>query len=365
MEEMEEIVKTTLKTKQIRIVPPNSLEKKYLLSAITARLMAVGVKELKSLKLSIDYIKSLETTYTGMRSPFYFDKYIKTSGRYFWNPFLPIFYTTAFEKFLKSELYQTINGSTSQMPPGIAYLDFSSCHRSDYLTRVVESFGGPEFELPSDVYKVYVRWNTNLHSTYLLNKLLGKMRHSAELWLVAEAGNYNLDIELLKSNHVKGLIFNLPVDRLASASVQTKKSFYDQCQRLNQAGILIGLNTLLVDESEADLAFMLGKMQEMKAQFTVWNLQSGNRTSGQSDESFQSSVERFFLKANTQKAFSTAPIVFYPEFYKKISFTKNLRMRHFAHYTFRGEIKVSTILIRDLFKFFTIPVEPEAILKIA
>ena len=78
-----------------------------------------------------------------------------------------------------------------------------------------------------------------------------------------------------------------------------------------------------------------------------------------------SSTQSFKKYSNTQKAFSTAPIVFYPEFYKKISFTKNLRMRHFAHYTFRGEIKVSTILIRDLFKFFTIPVEPIAILKIA
>ena len=342
--------------KNQKITATQPLEKKYLSSAIAARLMSVGMKEVKSLKQSVSYLKNLEKIYPGMLSPFYFHKYVKVGGKFFWNPCFPIFYSAAYERFLRNEL-NDFQRSEGYFTPGVAFLDFATCPDSEYLAYIVNQFEKEKFELAKETYKAFIRWPHEIKSGTLLARFLEKMNRSIEIWMVIDPLNAHFDAAFLKEQRVKGVIFNTPK---GYENIMSDHNLLARCcKQANQAGLLIGLNTDLQKSEEEYLNKVQRRNLSLKVDFSVWNYQpSPSVITTQSKElgALKADIERYTIRCNTHKDFSQLPLIHYPDFFRRSSKQKNFRGRLFNYYSFRGSIQSYTVVQRDLFRFIGIPI---------
>ena len=336
----------------------NSIEKKYLLSALTARLIAAGFKDPKNIKSVINYIRGLEKNYSGMRSPYYFEKFSKFNGKYFWSPYLPLFYSRAFEKYILSEINSLTKEKSAMNDAGIAVLDFATCRDEATLKQVISEYGEPGFELPAEVYKVYIRWPQWANQTYVLSRFLEKFPPNVEKWLVFDR---EVDISLfpmLSDRYVRGILLN------TSDSENGDSASDELIRKIGEAALeqslILGINSIISDTQDEYMEGQLLSKVDTGVQFLVWTYQSAIQrlmNPGTNDALNKAAIERFFLKSNSNKNYKQSPILFYPEFFNRISLKGRHISKNFAYFSFRDGINASSVVYRELFRFLQIPIE--------
>lgn len=338
----------------------SSIEKKYLQSALTARMLAVGFKDPKNIKSVISYIRGLEKNYSGMQSPFYFEKFSKFNGKYFWSPYLPLFYSRAFEKFILTELNPQVTDHNSQENQGLAVFDFTTCSDIEILDQLIRDFGQYHFQLAEDVYKIYIRWPKWADPKYLLSQFLEKIPASTEKWMVFDEDIDPKMFKFLQDRFVKGILLNLPEITAENATEQNKKIARTGRAAMEHT-LMLGINTSISSTQDQEMDLRLKSGKDLGVQFMVWSYKSlinHQMDPGSTDAMNKAAIERFFLKSNTNKEYRQCPILFYPEFFNRISLKGKFTPKNFLHYSFReGIATASSVLYRELFRFLQIPIE--------
>ncbi|MBK7604869.1 MAG: hypothetical protein IPI15_15095 [Saprospiraceae bacterium] len=132
------------------------------MSALSTRIFIVGLGETKSLNSAIKYFKNLDKKYNGLASPFYFDKVLKHNGKFFWNPFIPIFFGDAFEKYIVNE-FEQLKEDVLVQSPGVSFLDFSTCGSKSRLNTTIDLL----LQASSSSMTIHIRFILNGNSPNL------------------------------------------------------------------------------------------------------------------------------------------------------------------------------------------------------
>ena len=322
-----------------KILSSSRFEKQYLMSALSTRIFIVGLGETKSLNAAIRYFKGLDKKYNGFTSPFYFDKVLKHNGKFFWNPFLPTFFSEAFERYIINE-FENLKEDQGLMLPGVSYIDFTSCGSQSRLNTTIDLFVTKKFKLYDLTHKLYIKWNQPRSMNYMLARFLNVLDLQTEPWLVIDDNAYEYDYESLSAKGIKGVIINLGNEY--SEQFATKNIGYNNnpiatlIRNIRNAGLIAGINLGIRYAMEDNLQLVLKNSKDLGTHFMIWQYDCDDLDAEQDQRKInQAAIERAFLKAGSSKEYEQFPLIFYPEFFEKINKNKS-SIRKYAAYSFEN-----------------------------
>ncbi len=339
-----------------KILSSSRFEKQYLMSALSTRIFIVGLGETKSLNTAIKYFKNLDKKYNGIASPFYFDKVLKHNGKFFWNPFIPLFFGESFERYIINE-FEQLNDDIQIFNPGVTYIDFSSCGSKSRLNTTIDLFTTGKFKLNENTHKVYIKWEQNKSMLYMLGRFLSGCPANCEPWLVVDAKSQDIAFDILSEKGLKGVIINL--GEAENNMINTENMGYNRTAlselvlKVKSADLIVGVNVKILYPLDENLHCILKNIKDISAHFMVWN-DAANEKSSLSPEQKKincASIERAFLKANSSKDFEHFPLIFYPEFFKRIKMKNETPVKKFSSISFEnGTMLENRLSYIDLFK---------------
>lgn len=127
---------------------------------------------------------------------------------FFWNPFLPTFFSEAFERYIINE-FENLKEDQGLLLPGVSYIDFTSCGSQSRLNTTIDLFVTKKFKLYDLTHKLYIKWNQPRSMNYMLARFLNVLDLQTEPWLVIDDNAYEYDYESLSAKGIKGVIINL------------------------------------------------------------------------------------------------------------------------------------------------------------
>lgn len=323
------------------------------MSALSTRIFIVGLGETKSLNSAIKYFKNLDKKYNGFASPFYFDKVLKHNGKFFWNPFIPIFFGESFERYIVNE-FEQLKEEHKPLNPGVTYLDFTTCGSQSRLNTTIDLFATGKFKLHENAHKVYIKWQQAKSMNYMLGKFLTSCSKTIEPWLVINDDAKEIPFEQLAEKGLKGVIINLCEE--TTNMINTENIGYnnsplsDLIKKVKDAGLIVGINVRILYAMDENLQFIMKNLKDLSSHFMVWNDDSSDiHMSADQIKINKAAIERAFLKANSSKDFEHYPLIFYPEFFKKIR-KENVPAKKYSSITFEnGTMIQSMSAYTDLF----------------
>ena len=353
--ENNKIVSAVNKKHVSKILSSSRFEKQYLMSALSTRIFIVGLGETKSLNSAIKYFKNLDKKYNGLASPFYFDKVLKHNGKFFWNPFIPIFFGDAFEKYIVNE-FEQLKEDVLVQSPGVSFLDFSTCGSKSRLNTTIDLFTTGKFKLYDNTHKIYIKWEQPQSMLYKLGRFLNACPKNCEPWLVLDGKGKDIDFEMLESKGLKGVVINLLEEENNMINTENigynKTPLSDLIIKIKSAGLIVGINVKILYPKDANLHFIMKNIKDLSAHFMVWNddTTDDRHISAEEKKINKAAIERAFLKANSSKDYEHYPLVFYPEFFKRI-IKVNVPMKKFASISFEnGTMIENRASYTELFK---------------
>lgn len=310
-----------------KILSSSRFEKQYLMSALSTRIFIVGLGETKSLNAAIKYFKNLDKKYNGLASPFYFDKVLKHNGKFFWNPFIPLFFGTSFERYIINE-FEQLNEDLQTINPGVTYIDFSTCGSKSRLNTTIDLFATGKFKLNENTHKVYIKWDQNKSMLYMLGRFLNGIPSNCEPWLVVDAKSKDVDFDFLAEKGLKGVIVNLGEEENIMINAENmgynRTPLSELVLKIKSAELIVGINIKILFPDDDNLHCILKNIKDISAHFMVWNDACADTAiSPEQKKINNAAIERAFLKANSSKDYEHYPLIFYPEFFKRIK-TKNI-----------------------------------------
>lgn len=322
-----------------KILSSSRFEKQYLMSALSTRIFIVGLGETKSLNAAIKYFKGLDKKYNGFASPFYFDKVLKHNGKFFWNPYIPIFFDEAFERYIINE-FEHLKEDQSLLSPGVSYVDLTSCGSQSRLNTTIDLFATGKFKWSELTHKVYIKWHQPRSMNYMLGRFLSICDSRTEPWLVVNDDATELNYSTLAEKGLKGVIINLGEE--TTEMINTENIGYNNSplssliNEIKNAGLIVGINLRIQYAMDKNLQSVLKNIKDLSAHFMVWHDDSSDISTAQDQRKInQAAIERTFLKANSSKGFEHYPLIFYPEFFNKIK-KDDTTMKKYAAYSFEN-----------------------------
>lgn len=341
-----------------KILGTGRFEKQYLNSALTTRFFSIGLSETKSLKTAVKRLRQFDHKYKGLHNPFHFDKVLKHQSKYFWNPFIPLFYTEPFERYLLNEVDQLDpEGLNTNATPGVVYIDFNSCGSKSRLNTTIDLFLKNKFKIDSKVYKLYIRWNYGPSLDYMLSRFLSSIDKQCETWLVIDSDNTELNLDFLAEKGLKGVIINLSTEDLSM--LYEDNTGYDMTplsllsSKVRNAGLLVGANTILEEPDPTQLLNYMKNLKDHMVNFVVWNELNGWKTKLETDSEKlnRAFIERSFLKSNSAKEYAGFPLVFLPDFTYRITQKNAPPAMKFSSLTFEnGMMLDKRIAYNEMFR---------------
>jgi len=329
-----------------KILSSSRFEKQYLMSALSTRIFIVGLGETKSLNSAIKYFKNLDKKYNGFASPFYFDKVLKHNGKFFWNPFIPIFFGESFERYIINE-FEQLKEDQNLLNPGVAYVDFTTCGSQSRLNTTIDLFATGKFKLNENTHKVYIKWQQAKSMNYMLGRFLASCSKTTEPWLVINDDSKDIPYELLAEKGLKGVIINLSEETTNMINNENigynKTPLSDLIGKIKSAGLIAGINVRILHAMDENLQFIMKNVKDLAAHFMVWNDDSSDiQMSADQRKINKAAIERAFLKANSSKDFEHYPLIFYPEFFKKIR-KENVPAKKFSSLSFENGTMIQSM----------------------
>lgn len=322
-----------------KILSSSRFEKQYLMSALSTRIFMVGLGETKSLNAAIKYFKGLDKKYNGFASPFYFNKVLKHNGKFFWNPYLPTFFSEAFERYIINE-FENLKEDQGLLLPGVSYVDFASCGSQSRLNTTIDLFVTKKFRLYDLTHKLYIKWNQPRSMNYMLTRFLNVLDSQTEPWLVIDEEAYEYDYDNLAAKGIKGVIIN--VGNEYSKQMSTKNLGYNNnpmaslIRDIRNAGLIVGINIGIQNAMDENLQLVLKNSKDLATHFMVWHYDCDDSDAERDQKKInQAAIERAFLKAGSGKEYEQHPLIFYPEFFEKINKNKS-SIRKYAAYSFEN-----------------------------
>ncbi|MCO6462294.1 MAG: hypothetical protein J5I59_12895 [Saprospiraceae bacterium] len=324
------------------------------MSALTTRIFMVGLGETKSLNTAIKYFKNLDKKYSGSASPFHFDKVLKHNGKFFWNPFIPTFFGEAFERYIIHE-FEHLKDDQSLLSPGVSYIDLTSCGSQSRLNTTIDLFATEKFKWSPQTHKLYIKWHQPRTMNYMLGRFLNICKKDTEPWLVLQEDTYQFNYPSLVEKGVKGVILNLSdatTHRINEENILYNNiPLFTLINEIKNSGLIVGINLRVLKAMDENLQLVLKNIKNLAPHFMVLNDDSSNEYTPIDQRKInRASIERLFLKSNSGKGFENHPIIFYPEFYKKIKKDATL-LKKYAGYSFEnGNMIQHTGSYTDLFR---------------
>ncbi|HQU95447.1 MAG: hypothetical protein M9911_13975 [Saprospiraceae bacterium] len=337
-----------------KILSSDKFEKSFLMSALTTRIFMVGLGETKSLNAAIKYFKGLDKKYSGFASPFHFEKVLKHNGKFFWNPFIPLFFGKAFERYIIHE-FENLKEEQNLITPGVSYIDLTSCGSQSRLNTTIDLFATGKFSWDTMTHKLYIKWHQPRSMNYMLGRMLNMCKKGTESWLVLEEDTYELNYSALVEKGLKGVILNLSdatTKRINHENIGYKDiPVFDLINQIKDAGLIVGLNIRILSTMDEHLQNILKNVKDLSPHFAVWNDESHDeQTLPDQRKINQAAISRLFLKSNSGKGFENYPMIFYPEFYKKIVKDDTVRRKYTGYSFENGNMIQHTASYTELFK---------------